>query len=74
MTPGSARNINGMAFNTIDNSHGTTCAEKNGAGWWYNNCAFGEPNGARTHFRWYYSVTEGMLLQTSRMMVKPVDK
>ena len=79
MESAAIRNINGMAFSTIDNDHdlnlGTTgCSCPHGAGWWYNDCAFGEPNGAGAYFRWFYNATGGFMLQTSRMLVKPADK
>ena len=73
---GTTRDINGMAFSTIDNSHGANlnCPNPHGAGWRYNSCAYGEANGAGMYFRWFYNATGGMMLQTSRMMVKPVVK
>ena len=79
LTSANMRNIDGMPFSTIDNRHdfntGSGCARSHGAGWWYNDCAFGEPNGAgTTYFRWFYSAASGFMLQTSRMMVKPVEK
>jgi hypothetical protein len=80
LIPDTTHNINGMKFSTIDNRNdlnlgpGCTVTSNHGAGWWYNNCAFGEPNGSGTYFRWFYSATGGKMLQTSRMMVKPIDK
>ena len=81
------RNIDGMAFFTIDRDHDLAkphvCAaivapyEGHGAGWWYNDCAYGEPIGGANFFRWFY-VTDagltltGMMLQTSRMITKKV--
>ena len=77
------RNINGMNFSTFDNDNdlGTSVdcpsadasGDGHGAGWWYNSCAVGEPNGAGYYFRWFYNTTAGIVLQTSRMMVKLVD-
>ena len=72
-----------MAFSTFDNDNdlagGTKCAVadaallEHGAGWWYNYCALGEPNGPGKYFRWFYNSSVNFKLQTSRMMVKEID-
>ena len=77
------RDINGMAFSTFDSDHdmevGLQCAVadpalfERGAGWWYNACALGEPNGPGAYFRWFYNSSVSFTLQASRMMVKQVD-
>ena len=76
MIPDTTHNINLMPFSTFDNPHSTAnpnCAKGSG-GWWYNNCAFGVPlGGPGVYFRWFYAAGEGMLLQTSRLMVKKIN-
>ena len=58
-TPGSTRRIDGMNFTTWDQDHDNNpagnCADyttQHGAGYWYNNCTLGEPNGCNAYFRY----------------------
>ena len=86
MTPANppSRDINGMSFSTFDSDNdkalGVHCAGgdpallEHAAGWWYNYCALGEPNGPGTYFRWFSNSSTTFKLMTSRMMVKEIDK
>ena len=80
LIPDTLHNINGMNFSTYDNGHDlnpsrdcSVAGIQHGVGWWYRDCAGGEPNGAGAFFRWLHAGGVGFTLQTSRMMVKMID-